>query len=437
MPENQTRQEILEKSILETEQQIARLEAELQGTRGLLEASRDELTRVREDNARANLEPLIVDAPFQSSAAKIALFRSLFQGRLDVFSRLWTNSRTGKRGYAPACANEWVRGVCEKPRIKCGECPNQAFVRFGDQVILDHLRGRDVVGVYPLLADETCWLLAIDLDKGSWTEDVTALRETCRNIGVHAAVERSRSGNGAHVWFFFRAPVPATTARRMGCHIVTETMSRRHQLSMDSYDRLFPNQDTMPRGGFGNLIALPFQHEPRQAGNTVFLDDQMLPHSDQWAYLASIPRLAPPDVDRIATEAQRKGLVVGVRTADPAEDDVNVAPWDRSPSRLTPRLQITQPLPKNILAVLAQRLFVEKEDSALPSREPDQALGRIPKSGVLQTPESPSVDGPDAARDLVRRGARRSRGTASRLSNRSRQPAPGVWHRARRSRTSA
>ncbi len=381
MPENQTRREMIERSILETEQRVARLDAELQDARRILEANKDELGRVREEEGRSHRNARVADAPVQSSAAKIALFRSLFRGRLDVFPRLWRNSRTGKRGYAPACNKEWVRGICEKPRIKCGECPNQAFLPFGDQVILDHLRGRHVVGVYPLLTDETCWLLAIDLDKASWMEDVAALRETCRDIGVHPAVERSRSGNGAHVWFFFSAPVPASTARRMACYIVTETMARRHQLSMDSYDRLFPNQDTMPRGGFGNLIALPFQHEPRQAGNTVFLDDQGLPHPDQWAYLASIPRLAPQDVDRIVTEAQRRGLVVGVRSADSAADDWNAAPWDRSPSRLPPRPQITQPLPKNILAVLAQRLFVEK--AGLPS----PLLNQIKRLAAFQNPE--------------------------------------------------
>ncbi len=381
MPENQTRRELLEKSILEIQQRIGRLDAELQESRRRLEASKDELVRVSNEPATAHLDSQVADVPVQSSVEKIALFRSLFRGRLDVFPRLWTNSRTGKRGYAPACANEWIRGVCEKPRIKCGECPNHAFLPFDDQVILDHLQGRHVVGMYPLLTDETCWLLAIDLDKASWAEDVAALRETCRGIGIHPAVERSRSGNGAHVWFFFTAPIPASTARRMGCYLVTETMSRRHQLSMDSYDRLFPNQDTMPRGGFGNLIALPFQHEPRQAGNTVFLDGQMLPHANQWAYLASVPRSAPQDIDRIATEAQRKGLVVGVRSADTAADDSNVAPWDRSPSRLPSRPQITPPLPKRILTVFAQSLYVEK--AGLPS----PLLNQIKRLAAFQNPE--------------------------------------------------
>ena len=117
-------------------------------------------------------------------------------------------------------------------------------------MVLDHLRGRHVMGVYPLLPDDTCWFLAADFDEASWVDDVAALVETSRAVGLPSAVERSRSGNGAHVWFFFAAPVPAATARRMGCYLITETMSRRHQLAMASYDRFFPNQDTLPRGGF-------------------------------------------------------------------------------------------------------------------------------------------------------------------------------------------
>ncbi len=169
-----------------------------------------------------------------TSAEKVALFRSLFRGREDIYPKFWSNARTGRKGYAPACANEWVRGVCEKPRVKCGECPHQAFLPVEDQVIHDHLQGRHVIGVYPLLADGTCWFLAADFDKTSWADDGAAFVETCRQTDLPAAVERSRSGNGAHVWFFFAAPVAAATARKMGCYLITETMARRHQLSMES-----------------------------------------------------------------------------------------------------------------------------------------------------------------------------------------------------------
>ncbi len=230
-----------------------------------------------------------------SNAEKVTLFRSLFRGRDDVFPRRWENSKSGKTGYAPVCRNEWVRGICEKPRIKCSHCPNQAFVPVSDDVVRSHLQGRDVAnpgqagpfvaGVYPLLMDETCWFLAADFDKQCWQRDALAFLKTCREKGVRAALERSRSGKGGHVWIFFSEPVPASEARKLGAHLVTETMERCPDLGFESYDRFFPSQDTMPAGGFGNLIALPLQNGPRQHGNSVFVDDELRPYDDQWAFL--------------------------------------------------------------------------------------------------------------------------------------------------------
>ncbi len=188
-----------------------------------------------------------------SSEAKIALFRSLFRGRDDVYPRRFESRKTGRSGYAPACANEWVRGVCEKPRIKCAECPHRRFLSVTDEVIRWHLSGTDangepfVAGVYPLLQDETCFFLAIDFDKARWSDDAAAFLDSCRRLEVPAVVERSRSGRGAHVWFFFEEAVPAALARRLGSHLLTETMERCPDLGFDSYDRLFPNQDTMPQ----------------------------------------------------------------------------------------------------------------------------------------------------------------------------------------------
>ena len=287
-------EQALREAIAADETRLAAMEEERQQLRNRLDTLRSELAALEARGAARRL-PLVPDPSTpETSRTKVALFRQLFRGREDLYPKLWTNTTTRRKGYAPACANEWVRGVCEKPRVKCGECPNHAFLPVTDQVILDHLQGRHVVGVYPLLTDETCWLLAADFDKSSWAEDVVAFAETCRTVGVPAAVERSRSGQGAHAWFFFAAPVAASLARKMGTYLLTQTMSRRHQLSMDSYDRLFPNQDTLPRGGFGNLIALPLQHGPRQDGNTVFVDDQLTPFPDQWPFSrrfhGSIPR---------------------------------------------------------------------------------------------------------------------------------------------------
>jgi len=156
--------------------------------------------------------------------------------------------------------------VCEKQRVRCGACPNQAFVLADAPQVLAHLQGSQVVGIYPLLADETCCLLAIDLDGDTWAQDVAALRESSTELGLGPAVERSRSGAGAHVWFFFDAPVAAASARMLGELLLTSAMARSPSLRMDSYDRLFPSQDTLPAGGFGNLIALPWRARRASAG---------------------------------------------------------------------------------------------------------------------------------------------------------------------------
>jgi hypothetical protein len=254
-----------------------------------------------------------------SAEAKIALFRSLFRGRDDVYPRRFESRKTGKAGYAPACANEWVRGVCEKPHIKCAECPNRRLLPVTDDVIRWHLSGHDaegqpfVAGVYPLLQDETCFFLAVDFDKAGWREDVAAFLEACQYLNLPATVERSRSGRGAHVWLFFEEAIPATLARRLGSHVLTETMEARPDIGLESYDRLFPNQDTLPQGGFGNLIALPLQRAARKQDNTVFLDAAFVPWPDQWAFLASVRKIGRPQVEEIVADAERRGRILDVR----------------------------------------------------------------------------------------------------------------------------
>lgn len=271
------------------------------------------------------------------SEEKIALFRSLFRGREDVYPRRFESRKTGKSGYAPACANEWVRGICEKPRVKCAECPNRRFLPVTDDVIRWHLSGRDeagqpfVAGVYPMLLDETCFFLAVDFDKSGWLEDSAAFIQTCRRMDLSPALERSRSGRGGHVWLFFEEAVPAILARKLGSYILTETMERRPDIGLDSYDRFFPNQDTLPHGGFGNLIALPLQKHRRGDGNSVFLDNQGVPHRDQWSFLSSVQRIERGQLEDVVREAERRGRVLGVTL--PLSEDDEVAPWTAAPSR--------------------------------------------------------------------------------------------------------
>lgn len=317
--------------------------------------------------------------------AKIRLFRSLFRGREDIYARRFESRKTGKSGYAPVCANEWVRGVCEKPRIKCAECPHRRFLAVTDDVIRWHLSGFNadgepfVAGIYPLLPDETCWFLTIDFDKSGWREDAAACLETSRSLNLPAALERSRSGSGAHLWFFFEEPIPAALARRLGSHVLTETMERRPQLGLDSYDRLFPNQDTMPQGGFGNLIALPLQKAPRDQGNSVFLDHDLQPWADQWACLTRLRRLSREQVERTVQEAERQGRVLGVRLP-PQEDDEN-EPWTTPPSRRSRPMPIAGELPKTIELVLGNQIYIAKEGLSPSLRN------RLLRLAAFQNPE--------------------------------------------------
>ncbi len=166
-----------------------------------------------------------------ATGEKIALFRRLFRGRTDVFPIRW-ESKSGKSGYSPACANEWKAGLCEKPRIKCADCGNRLPISLSDRIIFDHLSGRHTIGVYPLLPDDSCHFLAIDFDAADWREDALAVVQSCRESGVPVALEISRSGNGAHAWIFFAGSVPARDARRLGTAIISHTCARRRQLKL-------------------------------------------------------------------------------------------------------------------------------------------------------------------------------------------------------------
>jgi len=278
-----------------------------------------------------------------------------------------------------------VRGVCGKPLVKCGECVNQAFVPFGDDIIRSHLTGKATgnvadftAGIYPMLPDETCWFLAADFDKKSWERDVVAFRDTARAKGVPVAIERSRSGKGAHAWIFFDEPVAAGDARRLGALLVTATMDRCPDIGFASYDRFFPSQDTMPAGGFGNLIALPFQSRCREKGNSVFIDDHFHPYEDQWAYLSKIRRLSRSEMLSIVKEAAAAGQIFGVRLPPTDEDD---EPWTASPSRRNKEPPIEVPLPKSVEVVLGNQVYIDR------SKLPPELVNRIVRLAAFQNPE--------------------------------------------------
>ncbi|HEX5055766.1 MAG TPA: DEAD/DEAH box helicase family protein [Gammaproteobacteria bacterium] len=326
------------------------------------------------------------------SKIKIQLFRNLFRGREDVYPKRWENSKTGKTGYSPACNNEWVKEVCNKPRIKCSDCPNQAFIPVSDSVIRNHLAGAGsdstgfasaqhdfTIGVYPLLQDEHCWFLAVDFDKASWQRDITAFLKTCNEKGVPTSIERSRSGNGGHAWIFFSEPILAADARKLGSYLLTETMQHNPELGFDSYDRLFPNQDTMPSGGFGNLIALPLQQGPRQQGNSVFVDQDFEPYSDQWAYLSSAKRLSRSQIMKLIGDLNEE---LGFETSFEAPLD---QPWKTFPPKNNNRNSFTCDLPKRINIVLDNQLYIEQQALPPPLRNKLKRLAAFPNPEFYQT----------------------------------------------------
>ncbi len=321
-----------------------------------------------------------------SAEAKIALFRSLFQGRADVYPVRFESQKTGRCGYAPACANEWVRGLCEKPRVKCAACPHRKLLPVTDEVIRCHLSGMDergrpfVMGVYPMLLDETCRFLAVDFDGDEWRSDAQAVLGICNNHSLTGALERSRSGNGGHIWFFFEEATPARLARNLGSFLLTEAMELRPEIGLKSYDRLFPNQDTLPKGGFGNLIALPLQKQPRLNGNSLFVDEGLTPYPDQWAFLSSIKRVTKAQCEALVREAQSKDRIIGVRSvlALEAEDD---EPWTAPPSRKVSDPPIAEPLPSELDLVLGDQVYIPKEHL------PAQLRNGLVRLAAFQNPE--------------------------------------------------
>lgn len=265
-------------------------------------------TRMKEDMNKPIYSLVSVPTITLSIDERIRLFQSLFKGREDVFARRWFSKTTGKSGYQPVCINEWKQGICDKKKYRCAMCPNRNFAPLTTQDMYRHLEGKDeyccdVVGLYAIMQDNSCTFLCADFDdkncKYGYKEDVLAYVGVCREWLIPYAIERSRSGNGAHVWIFFEAPLPASKARRLGNAILTEAMTRNGQMSFNSYDRFFPNQDYLPEGGFGNLVALPLQGQARRKENSVFVDNDFLVYKDQWAFLYNLKKIQESTIDQL------------------------------------------------------------------------------------------------------------------------------------------
>lgn len=282
---------------------IGELEKENSRLRQILQGRRTPVNEIREEK----LIEKTLSRKF-SLEEKVALFSGLFRGREDVFARRWHSKTSGKSGYQPVCSNDWRIGLCDKKKQKCAECPNRQFVAPAYNDYFNHLAGKDewgqdVMGIYVITSDNRCHLLCADFDdkncEHGYQKDVLAFVGVCKGWAIPCHIERSRSGNGAHVWVFFETPIAAQKARRLGNAILTEAMNRDGRLTFKSYDRFFPNQDAVPEGGFGNLVALPLQGRARKQGNSVFVDEQFEPYSDQWDYLANIKRINEVAIDEI------------------------------------------------------------------------------------------------------------------------------------------
>ncbi len=310
-----------------------------------------------------------------STGEKVALFRRLFRGRTDVYPIRWESKSTAKSGYSPACANEWRAGVCEKPRIKCGDCSNRSLIPLSDAVIYDHLTGDSTIGIYPLLTDDTCYFVAIDFDEAEWREDARAFVQSCTELGVPVALEISRSGKGAHAWVFFAGRVSARDARRLGTAIISHTCSRTRQLKLESYDRLFPNQDSMPKGGFGNLIALPLQKKPREHGCSVFVDADLHPYPDQWDFLASIQPMALHDIEPTILRATGRAHPLDVTFID---DEDLATPWKRSAPSTR---KLSGAMPESLTVTLGNLVYFEK------AQLPQSLANRLIRLAAFQNPE--------------------------------------------------
>lgn len=329
----------------------------------------DELNRLRAENAKLRVllarhgiafeESVSVTTPVPalSLEEKVALFRGLFQGREDVFARRWFSSSTGKSGYQPVCTREWSREYCDKKKYKCAECPNREFQPLGYDDIYHHLEGkapdgRDVVGMYAILPDNTCRFLCCDFDdkncEHGYQKDVVAYVNVCRDWGIPAYIERSRSGNGAHAWILFDEPVKAQTARRLGNAILTEAMEREGKMSFKSYDRFFPNQDFMPQGGFGNLVALPLQGQARRNGNSVFVDETFEPYPDQWAFLQSVQKMTAEEVETAIVKYCREQPMGELSTSSES------APWERP----MPKPMTSGDFPESITIVRSSGIYI-------------------------------------------------------------------------------
>ncbi|PMC35750.1 restriction endonuclease subunit R [Bacillus sp. UMB0899] len=338
-----------------------RLKQKIEECNQLKDENRKLKELLKKHNIQVNVDSLPNIGPnykLQKIQERLTMFKKLFKGREDVYAVRWESSTSGKSGYSPACEYEWHPTICKKPSIKCNQCQHRKLLPLTDKVLYDHLTGKTTIGIYPLLENETCWFLAVDFDKKSWQDDTKAFFQTCEKLEVPANIERSRSGNGCHIWIFFETPIPASLARKLGFRLLEQTLESRFEIGMDSYDRLFPNQNTLPKGGFGNLIALPLQGLPRKKDNSVFVDEHFHPYPDQWDFLFNLKKMKEEEVIQVTQSRSMSTEFNEFKTKRPA-----------------------MTMPKKVKVVIKNGLILNKEGL------PPSLLNKMISLGTFKNPE--------------------------------------------------
>lgn len=368
----------------ERENRIHEIEKRLSDIEKEKSAMLSELSKLRSSAIPEKETPLLGSSASPSAPAttteKIDLFLKLFRCRDDVYPKLWENKSKGTKGYSPVCANEWVRGVCGKPKVKCSDCQERSFLKLDIVAVEAHLRGTATIGTYAIRADDSCIFLACDFDGDGWQDDVKSYWNAARSMGVDVAVERSRSGVGAHAWVFFQEQVPARLARLLGTVILSKCSESRPNMSLESFDRFFPNQDYIPKGGFGNLIALPLQKLPREQGNTCFLDKDLNAIPDQWGCIAETRRLSLEELRSLVS------TYLPSKLQTKTEDGYDDVAWITDQNVLESSVE----LKKDSIAGLLNGPFELSLDSQLHiplERLPGKIINRLRRTASFANPE--------------------------------------------------